>query len=106
MGKPVTTAPRFDYIVRGGSVFDGTGSEPFSADIGIVGDRVSEIGDLSKADAGSCIQADGLRVAPGFIDIHTHSDISATYEKALDSTWPPGVWDLVRPFKYREAVSA
>jgi N-acyl-D-amino-acid deacylase len=91
MGKPVTTAPRFDYIVRGGSVFDGTGSEPFSADIGIVGDRVSEIGDLSKANAGSCIRADGLRVAPGFIDIHTHSDISATYDPGQGSAIAMGV---------------
>lgn len=91
MGKPVTTEPQFDCIVRGGSVFDGTGAEPFSADIGIRDDKIAEIGDLSQASAGTVIEAAGCRVAPGFIDIHTHSDISANYDPGQGSHVAMGV---------------
>ena len=63
----------FDFIIRGGTVLDGTGGEPRQADVGIEGDRVAAIGDLAGSQ-GEELDASGMLVAPGFIDIHSHSD--------------------------------
>lgn len=65
---------QFDAIFRGGDVIDGTGLPRFRADVGIVGERIAAIGDLSDARARCEIDATGRIVAPGFIDSHTHDD--------------------------------
>lgn len=65
----------YSVIIRGGRVYDGAGNPWQLADIGIQGDTITHIGDLSRAKAEKEIDASGLAVAPGFIDIHTHSDI-------------------------------
>lgn len=67
------SAPRFDVIVRGGDVLDGSGSPRRRADVGVSGDRITAIGDLSSASAGRVIDATGLVVAPGFIDVQGQS---------------------------------
>jgi N-acyl-D-amino-acid deacylase len=64
----------FDVIIRGGTVYDGTGCPAIRADVGIVGEKIDAIGDLSNAEARRFIEADGLAVSPGFIDTHTHSE--------------------------------
>ena len=64
---------RFDLIVRGGQVIDGTGQPPIRADVGVIGDRIARIGDLSQETAGRVIDAAGLAVAPGFIDVQGQS---------------------------------
>ena len=64
---------RFDLIVRGGEVIDGTGQPPRRADVGVVGDRITAIGDLASEQAGRVIDARGLAVAPGFIDVQGQS---------------------------------
>ncbi len=64
---------RFDIIVRGGEVVDGNRQPARRADVGIVGDRITAIGDLSTAPAGRVIDATGLVVAPGFIDVQGQS---------------------------------
>ena len=64
---------RFDLIVRGGDVIDGTGSLPRRADVGVIGDRIAAVGDLGAAQAGRVIDAAGLVVAPGFIDVQGQS---------------------------------
>jgi N-acyl-D-amino-acid deacylase len=70
-------AVNFDLLVRGGTVVDGSGiTEPFAADVGVVGDRIEAIGDLSAASATSQIDATGRVVAPGFIDVHVHGEIA------------------------------
>jgi N-acyl-D-amino-acid deacylase len=80
---PATTAtapPRpvaFDLIVRGGSVLDGTGRPAYRADVGVASGRIARIGDLSSAHAETLIDASGLVVAPGFINIHSHALASA-----------------------------
>ena len=59
-------------IIEGGDVYDGRGSEPIVTDVGILGDRIAVVGDLADCDAGRKIDATGLAVVPGFIDIHSH----------------------------------
>jgi N-acyl-D-aspartate/D-glutamate deacylase len=67
-----------DILIRGGTVYDGTGDEPVVADIGISDGTISEVGQISeKADR--TIDADGAIVTPGFVDIHTHYDAQATW---------------------------
>jgi len=63
---------QFDILIVNGTIYDGTGSAPFKADIGIKEDRIVEIGDLSNSEALKKIDATGLSVSPGFIDMHTH----------------------------------
>ncbi|MBC7820871.1 MAG: D-aminoacylase [Planctomycetaceae bacterium] len=64
----------FDVLIRHATVIDGTRAPRFVADIGINGDRIDSIGDLSAAEAKQTIDATGLVAAPGFIDVHTHAD--------------------------------
>jgi len=66
--------PAFDCVIRGGRVLDGTGGPEQSLDIGILGDTIAALGRIDPEQARSVIDARGLCVAPGFIDIHTHSD--------------------------------
>ena len=64
----------FDLILRGGRVLDGTGNPWFRADIGVRGDRIAAVGDLTGRDAGRVVDLAGRYVVPGFIDIHSHAD--------------------------------
>lgn len=64
----------FDVLIVGGRIVDGTGNPWFDGDVGIRGDRIVAVGDLEGAEADRLIDATGLVVAPGFIDLHTHSD--------------------------------
>lgn len=59
----------FDVIIRGGTVYDGTGGRPYKADVGIKVDVVSKIGDLKKAKAALVVDATGMAVSPGFINM-------------------------------------
>lgn len=64
----------FDLILTGGPLLDGTGAPAVAADVGIIGEKIEAIGDLSRAQARRVIPLQGLTVAPGFIDTHTHSE--------------------------------
>lgn len=64
----------FDLIIKNGFIIDGTGKEGFFADIAVKGDRIVRIADLKNEAAKKIIDAKGTIVAPGFIDIHSHSD--------------------------------
>jgi N-acyl-D-amino-acid deacylase len=63
-----------DTIVAGARIFDGVDPTPFVTDLGIVGERIALIGDLSERDARERIDARGRTLAPGFIDAHSHTD--------------------------------
>jgi len=66
--------PSFDLVIRGGTLFDGTGTPGVRHDLGIKGARIAAIGNLSEATARRVINASNRIVCPGFIDMHTHSD--------------------------------
>ncbi len=66
----------YDLIIRGGTVVDGTEGEPFKADVAVLNGRIEEVGDLADAKAKETIDAVGKLVTPGFVDIHTHADLS------------------------------
>ena len=65
----------FDLLVKNGNIYDGTGAPGLEADIGVLDGRIAAIGKLEE-NAAETIDATGLMVAPGFIDLHTHSDFS------------------------------
>ena len=81
----------FDILIRGGNVLDGTGSPARAADIGIQRGRIARVGKLARALAHRTIDAKGLFVAPGFIDIHTHSDIGILVEPTAECAVRQGV---------------
>ncbi|MGB3861496.1 MAG: D-aminoacylase [Candidatus Aminicenantaceae bacterium] len=64
----------YDLLITSGQIVDGSGNPSFSGDIGIVGDTIVDVGDLSGKSAAKTIDANGLAVSPGFIDMHTHCD--------------------------------
>ncbi len=67
-------AADFDLILLGGTLYDGSGSEAVRADVGVIGNRIMEVGDLSGRSAEVVLDVSGLTVLPGFIDMHSHAD--------------------------------
>jgi N-acyl-D-amino-acid deacylase len=87
--------PSYDLVIAGGSVIDGEGSPPVAADVGIRDGKIATIGNLGAAAAGRRIEAKGLTVAPGFIDIHNHSDYTILVEPKAESMIRQGVTTMV-----------
>lgn len=81
----------FDVLIAGGDVLDGSGAPPIRADVGIRDGRIIAVGDLALADAPRRIDAAGRVVAPGFIDIHSHSDASLLVDPGAESALAQGV---------------
>ena len=81
----------FDVIIRGARIFDGTGGAAFCADVAIKDDAVAAVGDLGEESAGLEIEARGMALAPGFIDIHTHSDMPLMLDGDANSHIRQGV---------------
>ena len=79
-----------DLVIRGGSVVDGTGAEPYTADVAIDGDTIAEIGKVAGKGKEE-IQAGGLNVSPGFIDLHTHLDAQIGWDPQVTSVSWHGV---------------
>ena len=67
-------APSYDLVIRGARVLDGTGNPWFFADIAVKDGRIVQVGDLRDAKGARVVDATGMYLAPGFIDIHSHSD--------------------------------
>jgi N-acyl-D-aspartate/D-glutamate deacylase len=85
---------KFDLIIKSGEIYDGSGKDPVLADVGIVGDRIVAIGKLSS-NAPKVIQASGLYVAPGFIDVHNHADFRNKDRRSVENFLTQGVTTLV-----------
>jgi len=80
----------YDILVKNGRIFDGTGSAPYAADVAIVKGDIVALGRL-EGEAAHTIYAAGLAVAPGFIDIHTHSDFASLLDPTAQSKVRQGV---------------
>lgn len=72
LGHLTLFAQHYDLLIRGGKVVDGTGNSWFYADVAIKDGKVAKIGALPSATAARIVNAKGLIVCPGFIDVHTH----------------------------------
>ena len=81
----------FDFLIRGATVFDGTGAKPFVADVGVRGERIAAVGDLGAAEAREARDGRGLWLTPGLIDAHTHSDAFLLLEPTCPSKLAQGV---------------
>ena len=80
----------YDLIVQGGTVYDGSGEPPIVADIGIADGRIVDIGRIDGS-GDLILDADGLAVSPGFIDIHSHSDYTLLVDPRAVSSVTQGV---------------
>jgi len=79
-----------EILLRGGVVYDGTGAAPFEADVLVVGDRIAQVARRINRRA-EVLEIDGLALAPGFIDIHTHTDLDLFVSPLADSKIRQGV---------------
>jgi N-acyl-D-amino-acid deacylase len=84
-----------DWILRGGTVIDGTGAARFRADVAIVGDRIAAIGEVPKSSGAREIDVSGKIVAPGFIDVHTHDDRALLASPEMAAKASQGVTTVV-----------
>jgi N-acyl-D-amino-acid deacylase len=83
-----------DLIIRNGTIVDGSGGDPFRGDVAIVGERIDAIGDL-KIQGREELDAGGLYVTPGFVDVHTHYDGQVTWSNTLVPSSGHGVTTVV-----------
>jgi N-acyl-D-aspartate/D-glutamate deacylase len=80
-----------DLLITGGRVVDGTGAPEYAADVAITGGLVEAVGDLAGRSAARILSADGCVVCPGFVDVHTHSDLTLLSSPAAHSKVRQGV---------------
>ena len=85
----------FDLLIRGAQVIDGTGNNRFTGDVGVVGDRIQEIGSLNGATAAETIEAEGKVLTPGFVDVHTHLDAQIFWDETLSPSPLHGVTSVI-----------
>jgi N-acyl-D-aspartate/D-glutamate deacylase len=83
-----------DLVIRGGLLVDGSGADPYEADVGIVGDRIEDVGKIAVR-ARRELDAHGMVVTPGFVDIHTHYDGQVTWESRVVPSSAHGVTTVV-----------
>ena len=84
-----------DLVITGGTLVDGTGAPPRQADVAVDGGRITEVGTLDDTAARRTIDAGGLLVTPGFVDVHTHFDGQITWDPLLTPTCWHGVTTVV-----------
>lgn len=90
-GVRLRSRVRAETLLRGGVVYDGTGAPPREADVAIAADRIEAIGPALDAPGAEVVRVDGLVVAPGFIDIHSHSDLVLLVDRRAQSKIRQGV---------------
>ena len=84
----------YDYIIKGGTIVDGSGAEPVVGDVGIKDGLIAAVGKIDEA-ARETIDADGAYVAPGWVDVHTHFDGQVSWDDKLDPSFSHGVTSIV-----------
>jgi N-acyl-D-aspartate/D-glutamate deacylase len=88
-------APDFDLLIRGGRIADGAGNPVWYGDIGIRQGKIAAMGHLAGRTAARTIQATGLTVSPGFIDVHNHSDYTVVEDGNAESMVRQGVTSMI-----------
>jgi N-acyl-D-amino-acid deacylase len=84
----------YDVMIKNGTVVDGTGQQPYRADVAIQGDRIAEVGKVTDS-AKRTIDAEGHIVTPGFVDIHTHLDAQIFWDPIASSSCWHGITSVV-----------
>ena len=82
---------RYDLLIKGGLIVDGTGNPWFKGDIGIENDRIADVGNIPERYADEVLDVEGLVVSPGFIDVHNHSDASLLVNPKVESMIRQGI---------------
>lgn len=85
----------YDMIIRGGTIVDGSGAAPYVGDIAVCDGMIVEVGGTIAADALEIVDATGLLVTPGWVDVHTHYDGQVTWDEALEPSATNGVTTVV-----------
>lgn len=83
-----------DTVIKGATIVDGTGAAPYTGDIAITGERITEIGNVS-GEARETIDAGGAYATPGWVDVHTHYDGQVSWDDQLDPSFSHGVTSVV-----------
>jgi dihydroorotase/N-acyl-D-amino-acid deacylase len=89
--EPSGAGPRYDVVVVNGRVIDGSGNPWFAADVAINNGRITKIGKVDPKLGKKVIDAKGMIVTPGFIDLHTHTDMPAIADGNAESAVRQGV---------------
>src|SRR5579863_4781180 len=92
---PLAWPQDFDLLIRGGRIVDGTGNPSFLGDVGIRDNRITAVGYLAGRTAKRIVDASGLIVAPGFIDMHNHSDYTLLADGNAQSMIRQGVTSMI-----------
>ncbi|MGZ4887321.1 MAG: N-acyl-D-amino-acid deacylase family protein, partial [Candidatus Aminicenantales bacterium] len=93
--KGCASGKDYDLVIAGGTVYDGSGRPPVRADIGVAGQTIRRVGKIRTSGAKAVIEADGLAVAPGFIDVHEHTSVELLVNPKAESAVRQGVTTLV-----------
>src|SRR5438552_6379765 len=91
----VAQKPSYDLVIQGGALIDGSGGRPWQADVAVLNGRIAAVGELSGDPRKRTIDATNLAVAPGFIDMHNHSDDTLLAEPKCESMIRQGVTTMV-----------
>jgi len=86
--------PDYDFLIKNAQIVDGTNTPAFFGSLSVIGDRIAAVGDV-KGDAGQIIDAYGLVVSPGFIDVHNHGDLSILHYPRAESFLHQGITTFV-----------
>ena len=95
IGSIAAAAQDVDLLIRGGRIVDGTGNPSFLGDLAIRGKLIAAMGHLGSVPAKRVVDAEGLTVAPGFIDIHNHSDYTLVADGDAQSMVRQGVTSMI-----------